>query len=64
MCTNIPYFDTLVYGLSYYLSTNWGIVDSFFDVIFPVLIRFVYNLALFICVVYQNMIFIDRIRDN
>ena len=64
MCTNTWYFDSLLCGLPCYLLTNWGIFDLFFDIIIPVLIIFVFNLALFIRVVYQNMIIIGRVRNN
>jgi hypothetical protein len=64
MCTNTWYFDSLLCSLSCHLLTSWGTFDLFFDVIIPVLIIFVFNLALFIRVVYQNMIIIGRVRNN
>jgi hypothetical protein len=64
MCVNTRYFDSLLCGFPCYLSTNWGTFDLFFDVISPVLIIFICNLALFIRVVYHNMIVIGRVGNN
>jgi hypothetical protein len=64
MCINIRDFDSLLCGLPCYLLTNWGTFDLFFDIITPVLIIFLCNLALFLRVVCQNMIVIGRIGNH
>ncbi|CAF2900014.1 unnamed protein product [Rotaria sp. Silwood2] len=64
MCTNTRYFDSLLCGMPCYLLTNWGTFDLFFDVIFPVLTIFIFNLALFIRVIQQKLIAIGRIQNN
>ena len=64
MCIPAFNFNSLLCGLPCYLFTNWGTFDLFVDVISPVLIIFLCNLALFLRVVYQNMIVIGRTRNN
>ncbi|CAF1113982.1 unnamed protein product [Rotaria sordida] len=64
MCTNERYFDRLLCGMPCHLLTNWGTFDLFFDVIFPVLAIFVFNLALLIRVIHQKLITTGRIQNN
>jgi phosphatidylglycerophosphate synthase len=64
MCIKTPYFDRLLCGLPCYLLTSWGTFDLFFDVITPVLIIFLCNLALFLRVVCQNTIVIGRVVNH
>jgi phosphatidylglycerophosphate synthase len=64
MCTNTRYYDSLLCGLPCYLLTNWGTFDLFFDVIFPVVTIFVFNLLLFIRAVYQSMTVVGRVQNN
>ena len=64
MCVPEFNFSSLLCGLPCYLFTNWGTFDLFFDVISPVLIIFLCNLALFLRVVYQNMVVVGRVGNN
>ncbi|CAF0934147.1 unnamed protein product [Rotaria sp. Silwood1] len=64
MCTNTRYFDSLLCGMPCYLFTSWGTFDLFFDVIFPVLTIFIFNLALFVRVIQQKLIAAGPIRNN
>ena len=60
MCITILDFTSLFCGIPCYLFTNWGTFDLFVNVISPVLIIFLCNLALFLRVVYQNMVVVGR----
>ncbi|CAF0786028.1 unnamed protein product [Adineta steineri] len=64
MCTNTRDYNALLCGLPCYLFTNWGTFDLFFDVIFPVLTIFIFNLILFIRAVYQSMMVVGRVQNN
>ncbi|CAF3819622.1 unnamed protein product [Rotaria sp. Silwood1] len=64
MCINIRYFNSLLCGMPCYLLTNWGTFDLFFDVISPVLTIFIFNLALFICVIQQKLTVAGSIENN
>ncbi len=64
MCIPAFNFNSLLCGLPCYLFTSWEAFDLFVDVISPVLIIFLCNLALFLRVVYQNMVVIGRVGNN
>ena len=64
MCTSTWFFDSLLCGVPCYLTTSWGTFDLFFDVIFPVIIIFLTNLALFLRVVYRQTMVVGRIQNN
>ena len=64
MCVNTRYFDQLLCGLPCYLSTNWGTFDLFVDVIAPIFIIFLSNLALFSRVIHQEKLMTGRVTQN
>ena len=64
VCTNQWRYDSLLCGLPCYLLTNFGTFDLFFDIIIPVSIIFLSNLALFLRIVYRNTIGLGRIRNR
>jgi hypothetical protein len=64
MCENTRYFDSLLCGMPCYLMTNWGTFDLFFDVIFPVLIISIFNLALLVRVINQSLMTVGRVQNN
>ncbi|CAM2704939.1 unnamed protein product [Rotaria socialis] len=64
MCENTRYFDSLLCGLPCYLMTSWGTFDLFFDVISPVLIISIFNLALFVRVIKQSLVMVGRVQNN
>lgn len=64
MCVTTPRFDRLLCGLPCFIFTNWGTLNLFIDVICPVIIIFIFNIALIIRVIYQKLGVIGRIENS
>ncbi|CAF1528049.1 unnamed protein product [Rotaria magnacalcarata] len=64
MCENTRYFDSLLCGMPCYLMTSWGTFDLFVDVIFPVFLISLFNLALLVRVINQSLMVVGRVQNN
>ncbi|CAF3804473.1 unnamed protein product [Rotaria sp. Silwood1] len=64
MCVTTPRSDRFLCGLPCFLFTNWGTVNLFIDIISPVVIICIFNIALVIRVIHQKLIVVGRIENN